>query len=299
MMEQPDYADPVNGYAAWIEVESFIDEILVQELTRNSDAYGWSSHFHKDRLGKLRAGPAWDFDQALSNSTFMSGERYEDWLIDQTSIEIYSWGGPYPQFWLRLFYEPSFRYQLSARWFEMREGAWSTASLLSVVDSLATHLDEAQARNFEKWPILGVEIWRSVPGWWERDTYIKEVDYLKSYLTNRLEWIDDQLWDVYLAFPSIKRTISTGPDVTAYPNPIQTQAMLRYNLPIAGSSNIVIYNLLGQEIRRIGLGHQGVGEYQLVWDGNDGTGRLAANGVYLISIQVGSQITTGKVSVLR
>ncbi|MFC1619102.1 CotH kinase family protein [Candidatus Neomarinimicrobiota bacterium] len=299
LMEQPDFADPADGYAAWIDVGSFIDEILIQEVTRNSDGYGWSSHFHKDRLGKLRAGPAWDFDQSLANSTFMSGERYEDWLIDQTSIEIWSWGGPYPQFWLRLFYEPSFRYQLSARWFQVREAAWSTASLMHVIDSLAAHLNEAQVRNFEKWPILGVEIWRSVPGWWERNTYAKEVDYLKSYLTSRLNWIDDQLQEVYFALPEIKQTISTGPGITAYPNPIQTRAMLRYNLPRAGISNIIIYNLLGQEIRRIGLGHRGIGEYQLAWDGTDDTGRLVTDGVYLLRIQVGSQVKTSKVSVLR
>jgi hypothetical protein len=222
LMEHPGYADLVNGYAAWIDVESFIDEILVQETTRNSDAYGWSSHFYKDRLGKLRAGPAWDFDQALANSNFMSGDRYEDWLIDQTSIEIWTWGGPYPQFWLRLFYEPSFRYHLRARWFEMREGAWSTASLMNVVDSLAAHLNEAQVRNFERWPILGVEIWRSVPGWWERDTYAKEVDYLKSYLMNRLDWIDDQLRDV----PPAAYTLHQN-----YPNPFNSTTTLEFDLP--------------------------------------------------------------------
>lgn len=295
LMEQPNFADPVNGYAAWIDVESFIDEILVQETTRNSDAYGWSSHFHKDRMGKLQAGPAWDFDQALSNSTFMSGDRYEDWLIDKTSDGIWSWGGPYPQFWLRLFYEPSFRYQLSARWFEMREGAWSTPSLLNVIDSLTTQLEEAQARNFEKWPILGVEVWRSLPGWQERDTYAKEVDYLKSFLINRLEWMDDQLLDVNFA----SQAISSDFAITVYPNPVRTQAILRYKLPMAGASNIVIYNLLGQEIKRINLGHQRKGDYQLLWDGNDSVGRRAANGIYLISIQVGSKVKTSKASVLR
>jgi hypothetical protein len=42
VMERSYYADPNSGYPAWIDVDRFIDEILVQEACKNSDAYGWS-----------------------------------------------------------------------------------------------------------------------------------------------------------------------------------------------------------------------------------------------------------------
>jgi hypothetical protein len=298
LAEQPDFADPVYGYSAWIDVQSFIDEILIQELTKNSDAYGWSSHFHKDRLGKLRAGPAWDFDQALSNSTAYCGDCSNRWQIDVTD-EIGTWGGDYPAFWLRLFRDETFRGQLIDRWLAMREGAWSKASLIAKIDSMTANLEEAQERNFEIWPILGEEVWRSLPGWRERDTYAKEVDYLKDFVIVRLAWMDDQLLGRPVALLPIKQAVAYEPAVTAYPNPIRSHTMLRYHIPVDGPSSIIVHNLLGQEVRRISLGNQVKGAYQIFWDGNDSAGRMAANGVYLISIQVGSNVKTSKVSILR
>lgn len=191
-MTQSYYADPERGYPAWIDVDFFIDEILVQEACKNSDAYGWSAHFHKDRLGKLRAGPAWDFDQALSNSTFNDGPNYSEWIIEKSEID--NWlKENYPPFWIVLFREPNFKKQLAERWFDLRHTVWETEDIMAIVDSTTAYLDEAQARNFEKWPILGVELWRSTPGWAARNTYQKEVDYLKTFVRNRLGWMDAQL----------------------------------------------------------------------------------------------------------
>jgi len=290
LMEQADFADSLSGYSKWIDVPSFIDEILVQEATRNSDAYGWSSHFHKDRLGKLRAGPAWDFDQALANSTFLNGQRYEDWLVDQTSIEIWSWGGPYPQFWLRLFYEPAFRNQLITRWFEMREGSWSTPSLMNVIDSMAHHLNEAQARNFERWPILGVEIWRSVPGWWERDTYEKEVGYLKSYLTNRMNWIDEQLHEA----PQSGNTLYQN-----FPNPFNTTTTLKFVLAKPGYISITVYDLQGRAITQLVSQPMGVGIHSKIWNGKNNAGSKMPSGIYFARLHSTGLIKNIKMILLK
>jgi hypothetical protein len=192
VMESNDYDDPVAGYPAWIDVDRFIDEILVQEACKNSDAYGWSSYFHKDRLGKLCGGPAWDFDQALSNSTFNDGPNYQEWIVAKSNVDPWL-EQSHPPFWRKLFAETKFKTKLAQRWFALRANVWATDTIMEFIDSNAAYLDEAQARNFSKWPILGVEIWRSTPGWDERDTYQKEVGYLKDFLINRLNWIDENL----------------------------------------------------------------------------------------------------------
>lgn len=192
VMEQDYYADPERGYPAWIDVDYFIDEMLIQEGTKNSDAYGWSAHFHKDRNDKLRAGPAWDFDQALSNSTFNDGPNYSEWIIEKSEYDSHL-KSSYPPFWLKLFREPNFKKKLAVRYFALRETVWQTDELLAVIDSTAAYLAEAQQRNFQRWDILGREVWRTSPGWRDRDTYEKEVDYLKTFLTNRLAWMDSQL----------------------------------------------------------------------------------------------------------
>ena len=75
IMAGPNYNVPFVGYTKYIDISSFIDEIIIQELTSNSDAYGYSGFFHKDRGGKIFAGPEWDFDQALCNSIYNEGDR--------------------------------------------------------------------------------------------------------------------------------------------------------------------------------------------------------------------------------
>jgi hypothetical protein len=192
VMSQSMYVDPNLGYPAWIDADFFIDEILVQEACKNSDAYGWSSLFHKDRLGKLQAGPVWDFDQALSNSTFNDGSNYSEWIIEKSETDAWLKQN-YPAFWIKLFREPNFKNKLTQRWQALRTGPFHTDSLMQFIDQTATYLNEAQIRNFKKWPVLGVQLWRSTPGWRERNTYQKEVDYLKTFLINRLNWMDDQL----------------------------------------------------------------------------------------------------------
>ena len=195
VMESDRYADPVAGYAAWIDIDRFIDEILVQEVCKNSDAYGWSSYFYKDRLGKLCAGPAWDFDQALSNSTFNDGPNYMEWIITKSEWDSHLRDN-HPPFWRKLFAESKFKLRLAQRWFDLRANGWATNIITQFIDNTAAYLDEAQQRNFTRWPILGQEIWRNTPGWAQRNTYQKEVNYMKTFLQSRLTWMDSQLQQV-------------------------------------------------------------------------------------------------------
>ena len=55
------------AYNNYIDVASFIDFFLVQEVANNVDAYRLSSYMHKKKDGKLVAGPVWDFNLAYGN----------------------------------------------------------------------------------------------------------------------------------------------------------------------------------------------------------------------------------------
>ena len=55
-------ADATTGYPAFIDTASFVNQVIVQELTRNLDAYSRSQYLHKDRDAKIFAGPLWDYD---------------------------------------------------------------------------------------------------------------------------------------------------------------------------------------------------------------------------------------------
>ena len=68
MLHSDGFADPATGYAAYIDVDSFVRWYLVNEVFRNVDANMWSSCWmYKPRGGKLFMGPLWDFDLAAGN----------------------------------------------------------------------------------------------------------------------------------------------------------------------------------------------------------------------------------------
>ena len=72
------FADPQEGYAQYIDVESFIDWYLVNEITKNTDAiFHLSVYLYKPRGEKLFMGPVWDFDIGLGNVNYSPGEFTE------------------------------------------------------------------------------------------------------------------------------------------------------------------------------------------------------------------------------
>ncbi|RQW10204.1 hypothetical protein EH222_02795, partial [candidate division KSB1 bacterium] len=242
VMQRSYYADPTRGYQKYIDVSSFVDEIVVQEATKNSDAYGWSGFFYKERNGKIFAGPAWDFDQALANSTHMDGDRVQMWMIENC---IENAG---PAFWEKLWETPAFKRQVADTWVAYRKGPLKMERLFAFIDSLAVYLDEAQQRNFTRWPYLGVPIWRSTAGAENRNTYEKEVDYMKDYLLDHIEWMDAEL----SLYTSVLQQETGQSDVALKmkmsPNPMRGNATFHYSLQEDGHVTIRIHNILGQEV---------------------------------------------------
>lgn len=292
IMSQGTYADPTLGYPAWIDVDFFIDEILIQESCKNSDAYGWSSLFHKDRLGKLRAGPIWDFDQSLSNSTFNDGPNYAEWVIEKSETDGWLLQN-YPPFWIKLFREPNFRQKLIQRWQALRTGPFHTDSLTQYLDQTTAYLSEAQERNFKKWPILGVELWRSTPGWQERNTYQKEVDYLKDFFAKRLNWMDSQL-RTGVAVDEKKDTAARQFALHQnYPNPFNPVTTIKYSVAARGIVTMKIYNFLGSEIRTLVNASQSIGDHSVVFDA---TG--LSSGIYFYKMRVGNIFSEARKMVL-
>ena len=278
VMSGPDFDDPLKGYPAWIDIDAFIDEILMQEACKNSDAYGWSSYFHKDRSAKLKAGPLWDFDQALSNSTFNDGPNSQEWNITKSLSEV-------PFFWKKLFNEPVFRSQLSIRWMELRSDKFKTSRLVNFIDSVATTLDEAQTRNFVKWKTLGVELFRSTPGYEDRTTYQHEVNYLKTFLTNRLTWMDQNLSSVLGAEQGEK--IVT--DLLNYPNPSTGATTISYNLNKAGFVKLTLYDMFGKRLETLVQDRQNPSSYE--YEVNT---QLLTNGVYIFRLEVDNGMTASR-----
>ncbi|MDI6450379.1 CotH kinase family protein [Anaerobaca lacustris] len=187
------FADPHAGYAAFIDPESFVDLHLITELCKEIDGYRLSTFMHKDRGGKLTMGPLWDFNLSLGNANYLDGWNPQGWYYPLISQSDYLHG-----WYTRLFQDPVFRLLYADRWFEFRRGAFTTDRLLEVIDDYAALLDESQARNFARWPILGRYVW---PNWYIANTYRQEIVWMKGWLTERLAWMDDRIAIEYAAAP--------------------------------------------------------------------------------------------------
>ena len=283
----PSYSDSVYGYEKWINTDSFIDEILIQELMRNGDAYGWSAYFHKNRDDKLEAGPAWDFDQSSGNSSLRDGEKTSGWILD--------YGGYQPFFWKMLFKEKKFNSRLRLRWNELRKNNFSDKNILSFIDSCAYYLEQAQERNFEKWPILGVFTWRETIGYQNRDTYQKEVDYLKSFMTARAEWMDNQL---KLETTAITSEINSLPDnfylYQNFPNPFNPGTKISYTLDKRAMVQLKVYDILGREIEMLVSEIQNAGRYSYEFNAEK-----LVSGIYFYKLTAGNSTATRKMVLLK
>ncbi|WP_274362909.1 CotH kinase family protein [Paenibacillus thermotolerans] len=174
-----DFDDPENGYAKYIDVDSFIDWYLIRELSRDVDAWRLSTFMYKDRGDKLRMGPVWDFDISFGNADYDGGWRTDGWGIVRTHPG--SWYG-------RLFQDPEFVRKVIARWREIRP---LIDDMQDVIDKNAAFLEESADRNFERWDILGRYIWPNVAPF--PDTYEGEVDRLKDWIAERAAWIDEHI----------------------------------------------------------------------------------------------------------
>jgi hypothetical protein len=178
----PDFKDPAKGYAAFLDPDSFIDYHLLVEVTKNVDGFRFSTFFHKDRGGKIKMGPVWDWNLSFGNCNGKQGYMPEWWLWPQLDDKEYSW-------FRRLFEDPDFSQRYVDRWTELRATVFATSNLLARVDTIAALLQEAQTRNFERWPILGSAI---NPNWFAGDTYQEEVKWMREWIEKRLTWIDKQ-----------------------------------------------------------------------------------------------------------
>jgi hypothetical protein len=177
-------ASLVTGdYSDFIEIDSWVDGMIVQELAKNVDAYRSSTYLHKFPGGKLRLGPVWDFNQGYGNASYdEQASLVEGWRVSRAR----------PASWFRrLFSDQAFLARLRSRYRVLREGPLSDEAMFRFVDSESARLREAASRNFDRWPILGrVVLGNPDP---PPDSIEGELDLLKGWLIARTRWMDEEL----------------------------------------------------------------------------------------------------------
>ena len=208
------FDDPVTGYSSYLDVGSFVDHMILRELIHDLDAYRRSTYFHKDRGGELNAGPIWDANLALGNSELSSGYKVNGWNI---SIDYTNF--PFNQ----LLKDGCFTQRFVERWTTLRQDQFSTGNLVELIDSNALLLNEAQARDHDKFVRLGYDLWpnyyyRSFPPSYvtyptSQVTYKMEVDFMRWWLINRAEWMDSNIESYSVESPDAEICLRKEQDV--------------------------------------------------------------------------------------
>ena len=129
------FKDPVNGYAKYLDVDSFIDYWIVFEVMTNHELGNPGSVFmHKDKNGKLTAGPCWDFDWGVLTFDTTGGDRR---LINRHAI-----------WYDRLFQDPEFLQKTRDR---IRELLPQLQTIPDYIDECEALLTESAKLNFQMW----------------------------------------------------------------------------------------------------------------------------------------------------
>lgn len=272
----PDFADTTTGYRKYLDVKSFIDYFLVNELSRNNDGFKKSVFFNKDKYsngGKLKAGPVWDFDWAWKNmATCVNFENPDGsgWahLINDCPTDNYSTG-----WYVRLLQDSTFNNELRCTYEDYRHTILDTINLFAYIDSVRDLVQHAQARHFQRWPLLGMSGQAPEPGPFAL-TYNAELDTLKAWISVRLAWLDTHI-------PGLCVPVTSGtaqPDLfnklRYYPNPgngdIHFEGFMDSNTPLV----MTIYDVAGKIIDQKALP---AGRLQLDY-------QLKEKGVYFFSV---------------
>ena len=87
--------------------------------------------------------------------------------------------------------------------------------------------------------------------------------------------------------------------VNVYPNPFNPSTTISYDLPEAGPVSVVIYDVLGQQVRRLVSQVTSAGRYSIQWDARDNQGRGVASGVYIAKVDAGTSTLSQKMLLLK
>lgn len=239
----PNFKDPGNGYNKFIDPASFADYFIMTELTKNVDGYRLSTYVHKDRYDRLKAGPLWDYDLAYGNADSNSFSQPWGWRYQWDAQQYFA-----PVWWKRLMEDPGFVDLATCRYADFRKGALSPWNINGYIDNMASYLNEAQQRNFQQWPILGVNVWQNpqpIP-----TTYEGEIGALKEYLKQRLHWLDENLWGSCRV--GIRELAYQYSSMSTYPNPFKDSFSINLNVHEAGDIRVDLYNLMGEQVAHLG-----------------------------------------------
>ena len=165
-----------HEYEQYLDVDTAIDYLIVEELTGNNDFYNtWpkpgphSTYLYKERGGKLYHGPVWDFDYHVFCPQFT-----HQWV-----------GATKTMFYPALLKDEKFRNRLVERW-ELYKN--DLKKLPEYIDSQADYIRLSESFNHNQWPIVN-----NPENGDEEMTFQQAIDRIKQAFLDKWEWMDQNI----------------------------------------------------------------------------------------------------------
>jgi hypothetical protein len=187
----PDPAHPDTGIFAWLDLDSAVDWVIINEFMKNYDAYLLSVYLWRDEGGKMHFTP-WDFDLSMGSYPYTDCSA-EGWIPRfYWDVQGQQQGIPFIE---RMAEVPAFRERLVSRWQELREGELSEEAILERIAGYDEVLAPGIDPNFESWPVQDIAFSTIYPVQVDNwlcpvSSYDEEHERVLSFVTQRLAWMD-------------------------------------------------------------------------------------------------------------
>lgn len=250
--EQPLKAS--TTYRSMMDMPSFVNYFLLNELSRNVDGYRLSTYFYKDKDskgGKLTMGPAWDYNLSFGNADYYDGYLPQGWVYNK--LELTEGTPDYfqtPFWWGKLMKDSVFVNSVKRRWSSLRKTTLTPQAIFKFMDSTTVALKDPMQRNFGRFPLYGKKVW---PNYYVGNNANEELFWMENWISARITWLD-------AAIARLDATLILGNEsevsIRAFPNPATQSIQLEFPLEQNGNLSLEIYDLLGRSVFKKSLGAQ-------------------------------------------
>ena len=228
------------NYSNFVDVDSWVDYFLVTEVAKHIDAYKLSFYMHKKKStngGKIHFGPLWDFNLGFGNFDFVCSPEPEGWSYKFLGTCDY-----FQPFWVKKLTDiPFVSNKINCRWGQLRNGPLHNDSLLQFIDDRLFEMGNAPKRNFDRWQTLGDYIW---PNNFVGETYEEEMNYLKTWLEERLEWLDENMIGE-CTISAIDQPVTAYSPIGLFPNPAREYVYVDIDFADLSNMRVAVMNPLG------------------------------------------------------
>lgn len=227
-MNSSNFQDTLVGWRNFGAVNAFIDYMLINEVSKNYEAYRTNVYMYKDKGKKLRPGPLWGFDLAWKNtascnSSLDTGYAFNLGGVCGTESKLA------PFWWSKLQSDTAFMRELKCMYKDYRQvgNILDTNQIFKIIDSLSTQLNAngAITRNFTQWPIWGVPLNNEPTPM--ATNHAQEIASMKAFIKARLTWLDSQWAITNCPAPLAVNDLDLNNGLAIFPNP--TTSVLNIN----------------------------------------------------------------------